>query len=442
MTTINKLLASAVVASAVALQGCGSSSTTTSPCSSVSGTCTAIQPSMPEAQIQSALANLPDGSTVAFAAGTYHFQNALAFNANNLTIQGAGDTQTILDFAAQTSSGAGGEGLSSTGNDFYIHDIAIKDPAGNGVKMSKATNVHVNHVRVYWSNNGVNTNGPYGIYPVACTNVLVENSYSAGASDTGIYVGQSQNIIVRNNEAENNVMGVEIENCWGADVHDNNLHGNTGGVLVFTGPNLAQKDGHAAHVYSNIVNANNHPNFGYGGMVTQIPAGSGIVVMADREVEIDHNTVTGNDTDGVAVISFIFTGLANTTAPDPAYYPYPQQVYIHDNTFSGNGTAPDQVVALGQLLNTIFGTSNPFPTALPDVMYDGVLDPAAGTGANPMGICLGTATPPSFGNLTQNQYCAVASDGTPVGPCWPLNPSTDASAYNCTLPSLPAITVP
>ncbi|HVM63839.1 MAG TPA: parallel beta-helix domain-containing protein [Acidimicrobiales bacterium] len=432
----NRLLALAAFVSSAGLAACGSSSSTNNPCSGVSGNCVAIQPGTAEADVQAKLATLADGTTVAFGAGTFHFQNALAFNANDLTIQGAGATETTLDFATQTSSGAGGEGLSSTGNNFYIHDIAIKDPAGNGVKMSKAANVHVNHVRVYWSNEGVKSNGPYGIYPVACTNVLVENSYAAGASDTGIYVGQSQNIVVRNNEAEKNVMGVEIENCWGADVHDNNLHGNTGGVLVFTGPNLAQKDGHSAHVFHNTIQGNNHANFGYGGMVTQIPAGSGIVVMADRSVEIDHNSVTGNNTGGVAVISFIFTGLANTTAPDPAYYPYPKQVYIHDNTFAGNGTSPDQDVALGQLLGTLFGSGNAFPTALPDVMYDGVLDASVNPGStNPMELCLGS-TPPSFANLTQNQFCA------PTGPCWPLNPSTDASAYSCALPSLPAIQVP
>jgi len=423
----------AIALAAAALAGCGGSSSTSASCTGSS--CVALTTAMTEQEIQNQLATIADGTTVSFAAGTYHFQNALAFNAKNLTIQGAGETQTILDFAAQTQSGAGGEGLSSTGDNFYIHDLSIKDPAGNGVKMEKADNVHVNHVRVYWSNDGVNTNGPYGIYPVTCTNVLVENSYAAGASDTGIYVGQSTNIIVRNNEAEKNVMGVEIENCHSADVHDNNLHGNTGGVLVFTGPNLAQKDGNTAHVFHNTVTANNHPNFGYGGMVTQIPAGSGIVVMADRSVEIDHNAITGNDTDGVAVISFIFTGLANTTAPDAAYYPYPKQVYIHDNTFAGNGTSPDTVVSLGQLLNTIHGPGTMFPAALPDVMYDGVLDASAGATANPMQICLG-ASPPSFANITQNTYCG------PLGPCYPLNPSTDASTYTCTLPALPALQIP
>jgi parallel beta-helix repeat protein len=445
---MNRALAPILLA--VVLAGCSSSSTTPaapapSPCDGIAGTCVGITAGMAESEIQAKLATIADHTTVAFAAGTFHFQNALAFNANFLTLQGAGMTNTILDFGAQATGGAGGEGISSTGHDFYLHDLAVKDPAGNGVKMSHANNQHVNRLHVSWSTDGAKSNGPYGIYPVACTNVLIENSYSRGASDTGFYVGQSTNIEVRNNEAEDNVMGVEVENCHGANVHDNYLHGNTGGVLVFTGPNLAQKDGNTTHVHHNNVIANNHPNFGYGGMVTQIPAGSGVVVMANRDVEVDNNTITGNDSVAVAAISFIFTGLAQTTAPDPAYYPYEKRIYVHDNTFSGNGTAPDTSRDLGTVLWAL--TFDPrFPT-VPDVIYDGVLDPdvvaAPPSGApagNPMEVCLGAGTPPSFANLTQDQNCAVVS-GTITGPCLPLTASTDALPYACTLPALPAITV-
>jgi parallel beta-helix repeat protein len=413
----------------------------------VSGTCVAITAGMTEAQIQSKLATIGDHTTVAFDAGTFHFQNSLAFNAAFLTIKGAGMTSTILDFGRQVAGGAGGEGISSTGHDLYIHDLAVKDPAGNGVKMSGANNQHINRVHVSWSTDGAKSNGPYGIYPVACSNVLIENSYSRGASDTGFYVGQSTTVEVRTSEAENNVMGVEVENCHGANVHDNYLHGNTGGVLVFTGPNLQQKDGNTTRVHHNNVVDNNHPNFGYGGMVTQIPAGSGVVVMANRKVEVDHNLITGNDSVAVAAISFTFTGLAQATAPDPLYYPYEKEIYVHDNTFSGNGSSPDTAVDLGTILWALRFDPR-FPT-VPDVVYDGVLDPAlvaappAGAPAgNPMQFCLGTATPPTFANLTQDLNCAVT--GTPserTGPCLPLTPAVSTTAFACTLPPLPDISL-
>ena len=51
--------------------------------------------------------------------------------------------------------------------------------------------------------------------------VLIEHSVAIGASDAGVYVGQSEQIIVRHNRAENNVAGIEratqliLEICGG-----------------------------------------------------------------------------------------------------------------------------------------------------------------------------------------------------------------------------------
>ena len=108
-------------------------------------------------------------------------------------------------------------------------------------------------------------NGAYGIYPVQCTNVLVEGSQVRGSSDAGIYVGQSKNIIVRNNKVWENVAGIEIENSFGADVYDNEATNNTGGILVFSLPEMPVKNGRDARVFRNKIHGNNHPNFGLEG---------------------------------------------------------------------------------------------------------------------------------------------------------------------------------
>ena len=80
-----------------------------------------------------------------------------------------------------------------------------------------------------------------------------------GASDAGIYVGQSANVVVRRNEAWENVAGIEIENTTGADVYGNRAHGNTGGLLVFSLPELPVKDGRDARVYDNDITDNTCP---------------------------------------------------------------------------------------------------------------------------------------------------------------------------------------
>ena len=123
------------------------------------------------------------------------------------------------------------------------------------------------------------------------TNVLIEGSVVKGASDAGIYVGQSTNIIVRDNRAEGNVAGIEIENSTGADVYGNTATGNAGGILVFNMPNLPVP-GSKTRVFKNKVTANNHANFGAAGSaVSSVPPGSGVIVNSNDLVEIFDNDI-------------------------------------------------------------------------------------------------------------------------------------------------------
>ncbi len=92
------------------------------------------------------------------------------------------------------------------------------------------------NLRVEWTGGPNPKNGAYGVYPVSSTNVLIDRVTVKGASDAGIYVGQSKNIIVRNSRAEFNVAGIEIENSMNADVFDNVSTHNAGGILIFDLP--------------------------------------------------------------------------------------------------------------------------------------------------------------------------------------------------------------
>ena len=135
-------------------------------------------------------------------------------------------------------------------------------------------------------------------------NTLIDGSVAIGASDAGIYVGQSRNVVIRNSRAEFNVAGIEIENTIGADVHDNVATNNTGGILVFNMPDLKQP-GHDTRVFNNQVVANNTKNFGAeGSAVASVPAGSGVVVNSNDNVEIFDNTIGGNNTANVLISSY------------------------------------------------------------------------------------------------------------------------------------------
>ena len=218
--------------------------------------------------------------------------------------------------------------------------------AGDGIKTNGTKRIIFRNVRTEWTGGPKETNGGYGIYPVLCTDVLIEGCKVSGASDAGIYVGQSTNIIVRRNTVEKNVAGIEIENCTKADVYENVATDNSGGILVFTMPDLPTKDGRVCRVFNNKVLANNHENFApKGNIVASVPPGTGVMILANDEVEVFDNTIENNQTGGLSIISYLFTG---REIKDDKFDPFCEAIHIHDNRFAGNGGKPGG--AIGEML--------------------------------------------------------------------------------------------
>src|SRR5262249_32209013 len=254
---------------------------------------------------------------------------------------------------------SGPEGLIVYASDFTVEGLTIEDTKGDGLKINDGENITIRGVRVRWSGPPKTSNGAYGIYPVKTRNVLIEDSQSVGASDAGIYVGQSKNVVVRRCRAEQNVAGIEIENTIDADVYENVATGNTGGILVFNMPNLSQP-GHGTRVYNNKVFANNLDNFGAKGTaVASVPGRSGVVINSNTKVEIFDNDVVDNKTANVIISSYFSTGYFSEKGVQPGYDPYPKAIYVHDNRFSGGGDSPDGM-DLKVLKTAMFGVNGRF----------------------------------------------------------------------------------
>ena len=325
-----------------------------------------------EKKLQQQLLDAKPGDVITIPAGKYALSRSLSLTANGVTIKGAGMDNTVLSFARQVS---GAEGMLVTGDDFTLQDLAIEDSKGDALKINGTKNAVMRRVRAEWTGGGKTSNGAYGLYPVQVTNVLIEGSVVKGASDAGIYVGQSTNIVVRGNRAEGNVAGIEIENSSHADVYDNTATGNTGGILVFNMPNLPVP-GSKTRIFKNIVKANNHANFGAkGSAVSSVPPGSGVIVNSNDQVEIFANDLADNNTANIIISSYYSTGFDTKKGIAAAYDPYPEHIYVTGNSFSGGGTDPGAKYAP---LKALAGGT------LPAVLWDGFRNPSV---ADP-GICV------------------------------------------------------
>ncbi|MDC1526196.1 right-handed parallel beta-helix repeat-containing protein [Gammaproteobacteria bacterium] len=320
-----------------------------------------IQPSINAyEEIQEALILAEPGDIIRLTAGTFFLEDSLSLDVNSVRIEGAGMSQTILDFKNQQS---GAQGLSVTSDNVTLQDFSVQDAKGDAIKVKGVTNIKFIRVKTEWTNGPNSSNGAYGLYPVESKNVLIDGCVAIGASDAGIYVGQSQNIIVRNSRAEFNVAGIEIENSYYADVHNNIATNNTGGILVFDLPSLPQQRGHHVRVFNNQSVGNNTDNFApEGNIVGEVPRGTGIIIMANSDVEIFDNVIGENDTVNIAVVTY------GGETDDAQYYPHPKSIQIHGNEFGPTGYNPD--TSKGDLAQMLFDLSD---GNMPDIFWDGLL---------------------------------------------------------------------
>jgi len=372
------------------------------------------------------LANATSGDVITIPAGKHSISRSLVMNASGVTIRGAGsgrgDNDTILSFKNQL---AGAEGLLLAGSDLTIENLAIEDAKGDGLKITDGSNIVIRSVRAEWTNGPSTDNGAYGIYPVQTENLLVEDCVAIGASDAGIYVGQSKNIVVRNNIARDNVAGIEIENSNHADVYGNLAENNTGGVLVFNMPDIPMK-GDQTRVYNNDIRSNNLANFAAPGTaVSGVPAGSGVIVNSNDAVEIFDNRIAGNATANIVISSYFSANYAGSRETAPEFDPYPESIYVYGNVFAPGGNKPG-FDDLNALRVAVFGEDGAFP----DVLWDGARNPdLLADGALPahQRICINNGEAVMFNADTLN-------DGAGA--------NMDMSNHRCDLPKLAAVELP
>jgi len=382
-------------------------------------------PGATDSDVQGAMIEMSDCDTIYFRQGNYNFTTMLSVdNKSNIVIMGDGKDNTILSFAGQTS---GAQSIYGTSLTFALfRDFTIAEPEGDGIKVKDSDGVTFLRVGVTHANAADSTNGSYGLYPVASKNILIDNCYVFGTSDAGIYVGQSQQVIVRNSLSEGCVAGIEIENCINADVYGNTARGNTGGILIFDLPSLPViKNGQTVRVFNNTVEANSLKNFApAGNIVGNVPVGTGIMLLAAKNVEVFNNTLSENNVMSIGIISYktLETLDGTLVANDPGYDKYSKEINIHNNTISTSANYPSEMNTMAELLvNIVFAD-----TTVPPILYDGYIHPDFASDPT-KGICVKDNGDAVFCNVDVESFFNGLS--------------YDASPHDCTRAALPEVTV-
>jgi parallel beta-helix repeat protein len=302
---------------------------------SVEGTVIVVNPGE---SIQAAVEKSQPGDTIQVMPGTY--SETVYIDKDDIHLVGV-----IQEGERATMDGLGklNDAILYSGNNVVVENFRITQYKGNGIMGQAGNNFEIR-------NNVIIDTGIYGIFPQLGTNGLVEHNVVSGIADAAIYIGMSDNIHVAHNEVFDSVAGIEIENSRHAVVENNIAYNNTGGILAFVTPGLPIKTTEDVIIRNNFVLDNNTPNFGApGSIVSGIPAGTGILVMAADDVVIEGNIISNNKTAGIIINDHSY---ASNITMDMESDPNSDRTIILDNVMLNNGydTIPEvTAVALTEL---------------------------------------------------------------------------------------------
>ncbi len=280
--------------------------------------------------IQDAVNQASPGDTIQVFPGTY--SETVYVDKDDITLIGViqEGKWPVLDGMGKLN-----DAVLYSGNGIRVENLKIVKFKGNAIMGQAGNNFVIRH-------NWIVDTGVYGIFPQFGQNGLIEYNVLSGIEDAAIYVGMSDNIHVAHNEVFGNVAGIEIENSRHAVVENNMVYDNAGGILTFITPGLPIKTTFDVIIRNNFIVGNNHKNFGApGSIVSGVPSGSGIIVMAADDVVIENNVIRDNKNAGIIVSDH--KSFANITI-DPDSDPNPDRVQVMKNLFANNGTEPIQEI--------------------------------------------------------------------------------------------------
>jgi parallel beta-helix repeat protein len=311
--------------------------------------------------IQAAVDAAQPGDTILVPPGTY--RESVLVTKSHLTITGS--PAAILDAEGFPTGIRVGTGTISRGGPspacprleiegFTLRGLTITHGGFSGAFLVGVDGYRLTGTRYV-------DNPVYGPFPVCSRDGLIDLNQVVGgdlaregpSTDTGIYVGDDDQVTVRHNSVTNYVIGVVVENTIHATVQNNLLKGNTAGVYVAVLPDHPRPFTDDVVVERNQVVHNNLSNPvppDSGDEIGGVPTGVGIVNLGSDHVVVRHNRVLGNDSLGVIVLQNLFGPIDPRIEPDPDFNQVRGNVILH------NGQHPDPVRAI---------------TPGADIVYDG-----------------------------------------------------------------------
>jgi nitrous oxidase accessory protein NosD len=275
--------------------------------------------------IQEAVDAATPGDIVLIGEGVYN--ESVSVETDNIVIRGVDRQGVVLDGMHSEDLA---NGIIVFANGVAVENLTVQNYYSNGVFFTGdydsdflLEGYRISHVTAL-------NNRKSGLYAFNATYGLIENSYAAGHTDSGYYVGQCQpcRVLLTNNISEYNTLAYSGTNAGGElYVVNNEFRLNRIGVTpnTLSSEELApQRSGVFA---GNWIHSNGNPETSKGGDIWELAYGVGMVLPGANENLILRNLIENNRNGGVA-ISFLPDGDILWQATDNQ---------IRENVFIGNG---------------------------------------------------------------------------------------------------------
>jgi parallel beta-helix repeat protein len=258
------------------------------------------------------LAMAKPGDEIVLPKGRFELAQGLVLAVNGVSVRGQGKEATVLDFSNQKD---GGQAWLVLSDDVAISQLGLENAPADGLVARDVQGFDVTEVSVVWNEPSSKSRSGYGIYPVLVKDVRIENCYARGASEAGIYVGQSADGVIVGNTVEGNVVGLDIENSIRIRVERNNVRDNSIGVLVAARPGLVTKSSSEVRVSENEIRSNNLTNFAAEGSFHSLfGEGKGIAVVGTSATQLEANLIADHSSTHILLLSYNSLGLPKRRA--------------------------------------------------------------------------------------------------------------------------------
>ncbi len=261
-----------------------------------------------------------------------------------------------------------------------IRGFTVEGFSNNGIWLRYVQNF------VIEDNESIN-NLENGIWPTLSAHGEVRKNVAYGSLDAALWVEAAENVRVVENELYNSPTGLEVTVSNDIHMEGNIVHDNVVGIGLYhpSGAGLPPQDWPPSPfrnwtLIDNEVYDNNLPNPVSGGLVGELPSGSGILVLGVDDVDVQENRVQNNDFFGIAMVDYCVAvdGTANSCANNPPYYAdtSPDGNRLIDNEVTGNASNPPagpfaavaaDILALGGSNNCASGNEATTGTYAPEL---------------------------------------------------------------------------